>query len=157
MVSAAQLRIKIVPFGVVLVYTANYATKINNFFFLFIFCVQMYRYSFKRNVTNQCIIFKRNSLGRFIHCIYVLIIVLILLSTTNCYQEDNAIASTSSHIARTLYVNYFFALILTLNFKQTRVTKTFYKIVYALPSNFGRFIYLIRVHKRVIYCSKALA
>jgi hypothetical protein len=31
------------------------------------------------------------------------------------------------------------------------------KCIYALPSNFGRFIYLIRVHKRVIYCSKALA
>jgi hypothetical protein len=105
---------------------------ITSFSYLFFACkcTGLTAYSFKRNVTNQCIIFKRNSLGRFIHCIYVLIIVLILLSTTNCYQEDNAIASTSSHIARTLYVNYFFALILTLNFKQTRVTKTFYKIVY---------------------------
>jgi hypothetical protein len=105
---------------------------ITSFSYLFFACkcTGLTAYSFKRNVTNQCIIFKRNSLGRFIHCVYVLIIVLILLSTTNCYQEDNAIASTSSHIARTLYVNYFFALILTLNFKQTRVMKTFYKIVY---------------------------
>jgi hypothetical protein len=45
MVFATQLRIKIVPFGVVLVYRANYATKINYFFFLFIFCVQMYRFN----------------------------------------------------------------------------------------------------------------
>jgi hypothetical protein len=37
------------------------------------------------------------------------------------------------------------------------VEKVVKKIFYALPSNFGRFIYLIRVHKRVIYCSKALA
>jgi hypothetical protein len=105
---------------------------ITSFSYLFFACkcTGLTAYTFKRNVANQCIIFKRNSLGRFINCLYVLITLLTFLSTTNCFEEDNAIESTSSHIAMIIYGSYFSALILTLNFKQTRVVTTFYKIVY---------------------------
>jgi hypothetical protein len=104
---------------------------ITSFSYLFFACkcTGLTAYSFKRNVANQSIIFKRNRLGRFINCLSVLIILLILLSITSCFEEDNAIESTYSDIAQITYGSYFSALILTLNFKQTRVVKTFYKIV----------------------------
>jgi hypothetical protein len=104
---------------------------ITSFSYLFFACkcTGLTAYSFKRNVTNQSIIFKRNRLGRFINYLSVLIILLILLSITSCFEEDNAIESTFSDITQIIYGSYFSALILTLNFKQTRVVKTFYKIV----------------------------
>jgi membrane-associated HD superfamily phosphohydrolase len=104
---------------------------ITSFSYLFFACkcTGLTAYSFKRNVTNQSIIFKRNRLGRFINYLSVLIILLILLSITSCFEEDNAIESTFSDITQIIYGSYFSALILTLNCKQTRVVKTFYKIV----------------------------
>jgi hypothetical protein len=86
-------------------------------------------YSVKKNLLNGNFTFEKTKFSKFINVVYVIVNVLVSLTVGGCNFEQNGIDSITSNLSVIVFANSFLLFMFTMNFKQTRVVKTFCKII----------------------------